>query len=122
MAAAPMKTRGGVVMARPLRNRDQMHVIGHQDVGAYETAVCFACLGEPIVIALIILRREEDILAVVAALDDMHWVAGRAETWSSGHVASKLLLTEPSIMLEAPRGNSWLRHRSCAKQVTTSVC
>lgn len=59
------------------RGRDQqMHMIGHQDIGMDQAAPPVRGLGKPAEIGAIVVVGEKDGLAVIAALDDMGGDAG----------------------------------------------
>jgi hypothetical protein len=59
--------------------------LGHQDIGVDATAIASGRLGQPIVVAGIILDGEEDGAAIVAALDDVQRLVGEEIAAEPGH-------------------------------------
>ena len=64
---------------------EEVDVIRHQDVGKEAEAVALLILGQIRQIALIVARREEDLLTGVAAADDVIEHAGNFEAGFARH-------------------------------------
>jgi hypothetical protein len=56
---------------RVRRDDDQVHVVGHETVAEHPHAGGFAAVSQNIKVCVPVVIREEDILAVVAALRDV---------------------------------------------------
>ena len=70
-----------------LGRRKQVYVVGHQDIGKHGAAIFGACIGQPTEVPQVILGREENWLAIVAALDQMHRLTGKEATSEACHHA-----------------------------------
>lgn len=70
------------------RNRDDMHVIGHQAVGRHFNARPASGISEQIEVERIVAVLKESLLAPVAALGDLMGKSRKYEAGEAGHTWS----------------------------------
>ncbi len=75
--AAAERLHGAGQAVGGARRHQQMHVVGHQHVGMNRATMVQGGCSEPVVVTAIVLRREEDRFAIVAALDHMQRLIGQ---------------------------------------------
>src|SRR5439155_7183993 len=68
-----------------LRFHQKMKMVGHEDVGIESDPVFSFGLSKALQADLIILRGDKDGLPIVAALDHVMGISGKAETSGTGH-------------------------------------
>ncbi len=61
-------------------------MVGHQHVSVNEATAVFRVLFQPVEIQSIVFIGKEARLAVIAALNQVQWYAGKSDTWPSWHV------------------------------------
>ena len=74
----------------------EVHVVGHEDVGVDGTAPIASRLFEPVEVAVVVLFSEKAGLAIDAALDDVQRGFGELDAGATGHVSgleNQLMLT-----------------------------
>ena len=67
------------------RRREQMHMIGHQDVGVQRATVLAGCFGEFLKVVAVVGIRCETRLPVDTALNDVQRDAGQVEARLAGY-------------------------------------
>ena len=78
-------TDGHCERRRAARDGDKMDMIGHEAIGEDDEAVSRQLLGEKIEVGASVVIDEEDILPVVAALNDMMRRTGHTNASDAGH-------------------------------------
>ena len=69
----------------PARREQQVHVVGHQDIGVDRAYVARRQLLQMVEIAAVVVIGKEAGAAIVPTLDDVQWGAGNAQASATGH-------------------------------------
>ena len=81
---------------RGRRDQDKVNVVGHQAPGQATNTLAPARFRDQVAVGRIILAREEDFLAAIAALRDVMGDIGNDDARKAGHAS--LLWAEPATV------------------------
>lgn len=82
--------------------RQQVNVIGHEDIAMYGTAVLFHCMAERPLEMLVVIRFEERVLFVHTANDDVLWIIRQEISGLARHEGGRKLDRVQPIHAELP--------------------